>query len=167
MNVTEQQGYLSMSASSSILFPDTSLDVSEIKPTPIDEQSVAYEDGTLLEEIQAETGMVKTAESEMAAELDGDDDSRRLMGHLDRSEHHEIDRRLQVSHGLFKPLVCLANINTVDCSTNKLSTLVCSTTTTVTIPCGMCYTYDLPVTPTTIGGLDSLGKLYVPPTSRH
>ena len=118
MNVTEQQGYLSMSASSSILFPDTSLDVSEIKPTPIDEQSVAYEDGTLLEEIQAETGMVKTAESEMAAELDGDDDSRRLMGHLDRSEHHEIDRRLQVSHGLFKPLVCLANINTVDCSTN-------------------------------------------------
>ena len=91
MIVTEQQGYLSISASSSILFPDTSLDISEIKPTPIDEQSVAYEDGTLLEEIQAETGMVKTAESEMAAELDGDDDSsnsRRLMGHLDRSEHH-------------------------------------------------------------------------------
>ncbi len=78
MNVTEQQGFLpSASASSSILFPDTVLDESEIKPTPIDEQLVAYEDGTLLEEIQAETGMVKTAESEMAAELDGDDDSRR------------------------------------------------------------------------------------------
>lgn len=88
------------------------------------------------------------------------------MGHLDRSEHHEIDRRLQVSHGLFKPLVCLANINTVDCSTNKLSTLVSGTTTTVTNPCGMCYTYDLPVTPTTIGGLDSLGKLYVPPNHK-
>ena len=93
MNVTEQQGFLpSASASSSILFPDTVLDESEIKPTPIDEQQVAYEDGTLLEEIQAETGMNKTAESEMAAELDGDDDSRRLMGHLDRSEHHEIDQ---------------------------------------------------------------------------
>ena len=167
MNVTEQQGFLpSASASSSIQFPDTVLDESEIKPTPIDEQQVAYEDGTLLEEIQAETGMVKTAESEMAAELDGDDDSRRLMGHLDRSEHPEIDRRLQVSHGLFKPLVCLANINTVDSSTNKLSTLVSGTTTTVTNPCGMCYTYDLPVTPTTIGGLDSLGKLYVPPNHK-
>ena len=174
MNVTEQQGFLpSASASSSILFPDTGLDESEIKPTPIDEQQVAYEDGTLLEEIQAETGMVKTAESEMAAELDGDDDSRRLMGHLDRSEHHEIDRRLQVSQGintapigLFQPLACNANIDTVDCSTNKLSTLVSGTTTTVTIPCGMCYTYDLPVTPTTIGGLDIIGKLYVPPNHK-
>ena len=174
MNVAEQQGFLpSASASSSILFPDTGLDESEIKPTPIDEQLVAYEDGTLLEEIQAETGMVKTAESEMAAELDGDDDSRRLMGHFDRSEHHEIDRRLQVSQGintapigLFQPLACNANIDTVDCSTNKLSTLVSGTTTTVTIPCGMCYTYDLPVTPTTIGGLDIIGKLYVPPNHK-
>jgi len=49
---------------------------------------------------------------------------------------------------------------------NKLSTLVSGTTTTVTIQCGMCYTYDLPVTPTTIGGLDSLGKLYVPPNHK-
>jgi hypothetical protein len=173
MNVTNQQGYLSASASSSILFPDIGLDESEIKPTPVDEQLVAYEEGTLLEEIQAETGMVKTAESEMASELDGDDDSRRLMGHLDRSEYHKIDRKLQVSQGintapigLFNPLACNANIDTVDCSANKLSTLVSGTTTVVTIPCGMCYTYDLPITPTTIGGLNIIGKLYVPPNHK-
>jgi hypothetical protein len=89
-------------------------------------------------------------------------------------EHDHNRRNLQVSQGintapigLFKPLVCNANIATANCSTNKLSTLLPTggnTTAAVTVPCGQCYTYDLSTsTPTTIGGLDIRGKLYVPP----
>ncbi len=87
-------------------------------------------------------------------------------------EHDHNRRNLQAQGintapiGLFKPLVCNANITTANCSANKLSTLLSggSTTAAVTVPCGQCYTYDLSTsTPTTIGGLDIRGKLYVPP----
>ena len=84
---------------------------------------------------------------------------------------HEANRVLQVTQGintfpigLFNPLACNAAVMSADCSP-KLSSLL-SGTARVTVPCGTCYTYDLPQAPTTIDGLDVVGRLVVPPNHK-
>ena len=172
IGITEMMNMNEPSYSSA--FPGTGGEESQIVTTPIDEQLVAYEDGMLLQAILQEGVIVKEAESEMEGQLDDNDDSRMLMGYVDdRSKDHSIDRRLQDSQGmntatigLFQPLACNANIDIAVCSRNKLSTLLSGNNAMVTVPCGMCVTYDLPATPTTIGGLNIIGKLYVPPNHK-
>jgi hypothetical protein len=80
---------------------------------------------------------------------------------------HEANRVLQATQGintfpigLFNPLACNAAVMSASCSP-KLSSLL-SGTAKVTVPCGTCYTYDLPKAPTTIDGLDVVGRLVVP-----
>jgi len=41
-----------------------------------------------------------------------------------------------------------------------------SGTATVIVPCWMRCTYDLPLTPTTVDGIDVFGRLYVPPNHK-
>jgi len=66
--------------------------------------------------------------------------------------------------GDFATLACNVDLASASCGTNLFSTLVAAAVgNVVTVPCGACYRYDLPEGDHTIGGLDVVGKLYVPP----
>jgi hypothetical protein len=150
-------------------------DEEEEDPEPTEDPNIANgvaDDTTKLPEEEQEDD-----EDGLSNEDDWEDTSRRLRGDARNllrgasSNQSESSRRLTIDTapiGLFYQLDCNANLATANCpkalgGSSFAEAVTAAAGGVVTLQCGTCYEYDLPEGNTIIGGLDIVGKLYVPP----